>query len=107
MLSIHPYCIAVEELASHNHTRGTMNITGSFKVCGPNVGGIDSMSGAFYQLNSNGSIITPSSSTYNSSGNAGFDASRTWTGNTSSEGGNSPHSNISPSYGCYMFKRVS
>ena len=65
---------------SHTHTRGTMEITGTFPGAG------DSSSwgtGAFYRLNQNGAVVKNDGERDNI---YGFEASRTWTGSTSSAG---------------------
>lgn len=72
---------------SHTHTRGTMNITGNF-------GGTDVQSGYY----GNGAFAITSRGNYNDSGgkyesdygkNMSFDASRNWSGATSSNGSHS------------------
>lgn len=64
---------------AHNHTRGTMNITGAtFGEAGGNV-----LEGAFYQSSNNGYRgIATDSNNYR----AMFDASRSWTGSTTTNG---------------------
>lgn len=102
---------------SHSHTRGTMNITGSFLVRNNRYYKNNDYKeqGAFYEI-ANG---------LRSEGNAddnrldkiyGFDASRTWTGATSAapshqhtinaEGGNKAHNNMPPYLVTYMWQRV-
>lgn len=63
-------------LPNHTHTRGSMNITGTVGVLG-----IDGRAhtGAFYYLDRAGSLSNSGEADYT----AGFDASRSWTGNTS------------------------
>lgn len=63
---------------SHTHTRGSMEITGSFE------GGDDSgyTKGAFYEIGNAGTTTGGGSNEKN----IGFQASRTWTGSTSSNG---------------------
>ena len=68
---------------SHTHTRGSMNITGTFE--GNNDDGDSGKSGAFYLtgrefMGANGR---------NMGGVIGFDASRSWTGSTSTDGSHS------------------
>lgn len=77
------HTITTDELPAHSHTRGTMNITGTFS----GVGQSDDtsikpvLSGAFYVSKSCGGI------TVSNSGDRddlyGFDASKSWTGSTS------------------------
>ena len=67
---------------SHTHTRGSMNITGSFSGVG-DVGDEPSYSGAFYKT---GGRTVPVSNSGDPDYVTGFDASRPWTGSTSSSG---------------------
>lgn len=81
----HAYSGITEEENEHTHTRGDMNITGTF----PTIEGADGLySGAFYLKKEN-----VASKTDNTNGDAddqaGFNAANSWTGNTS---GGSPHS---------------
>ena len=69
-----------ESLPQHTHTRGTMNITGTLPT---DSGGASSRTGAFYAAGSAGGAS-------GSSGNnnlTGFDASLSWTGETSGASG--------------------
>lgn len=65
---------------SHSHTRGTMNITGTFGSTGLTDGGL-SVTGAFTTV----SMTKKTSQSYNSNQSTqfGFDASKSWTGSTS------------------------
>ena len=67
---------------SHSHTRGSMNITGSFSGVG-DVGDEPSYSGAFYKT---GGRTVPVSNSGDPDYVTGFDASRSWTGSTSTDG---------------------
>lgn len=67
---------------SHSHTRGSMNITGSFSGVG-DVGDEPSYSGAFYKT---GGRTVPVSNDGDPDYVTGFDASRSWTGSTSTDG---------------------
>lgn len=82
---------------SHSHDRGTMNITGTF------AGGIDTSnwSGAFYKM----SQIPRMNDADGHHMKTGFDASRSWTGRTSTDstgasshaqGGGQAHNNMPP-----------
>ena len=77
---------------SHAHTRGSMNITGSFSGIG-DVGDEPSYSGAFYNT---GGRTVPVSNSGDPDYVTGFDASRSWTGSTSSNGNH--HHSFSTSY---------
>lgn len=81
-LPAHTHTITVNSAGSHTHTRGTMNITGTFPACVEDalltpVSGAFFMDGKAYDADHLGS-----------SGNwlLNFDASRGWTGSTSSSG---------------------
>lgn len=101
---------------SHTHNRGNMNITGAFW-------GRDVQSG----YNGNGSFYISGRGNWNDEGGKyhddypsvmSFDASRTWSGNTSSNGahthsfttgntgGGQAHNNMQPSLVVYMFQRT-
>ena len=69
----------------HAHTRGSMNITGSFSGVG-DVGDEPSYSGAFYKT---GERTVPVSNSGDPDYVTGFDASRSWTGSTSTNGSHS------------------
>lgn len=69
---------------NHSHTRGTMNITGSVALLGIEVKGT---SGAFY--NNGGGEWRGDNIHINCNNNVGFDASRNWSGSTSSTGSHS------------------
>ena len=69
---------------SHTHTRGNMNITGVIGAIGTN-GRVTS--GAFYYHSAGGLLANTGEADYN----AGFDASRSWTGSTSAQSANHGH----------------
>ena len=127
------HTLTIAETPSHTHTRGTMNITasaGSFGHTGGISYGINldgsGMTGAFYSFAStNTYVYTGTGTLYTSAqhhSGFGFDASRSWTGETSSVGGNGAHNhpftnptfngttatiNTMPPYQTvYMYKRV-
>lgn len=77
----HTHTITIQQGGSHTHTRGTMNITGSFGGGGQERN--THVSGAFYDTGGNQNNADDG----NTSGKiVGFEASRTWTGETSSGG---------------------
>lgn len=102
---------------AHTHTRGTMNITGVANSPAETYYG--SPSGAFY-LNGTGASVGGHEFNVQK---LGFDASRSWsgstssagahthtfsvTGSTNSQGGNKPHNNIPPYFAVYMWYRES
>ena len=77
---------------SHTHTRGSMNITGSFSGVGDD-GAEPSYSGAFYNT---GRRTVRVSNSGDPDYVTGFDASRSWTGSTSSSGNH--HHSFTTSY---------
>ena len=90
------HTLTVAETPAHTHTRGTMNITGrvapahSSGACWYNVAGAK---GAFYSYeNVRNNGIPALNNTFSGDHMLGFDASRSWTGETSSVGGGSSHS---------------
>ena len=100
--------LTIGELATHTHTRGTMNITGvetSLRASAfPS-----SIEGCFYGIiNSNGKTgMTYSSSSASKTGyRQAFDASRTWTGETSEIGNNVPHNTLQPYISIFIYKRT-
>ena len=94
-----------DQIPSHTHTRGTMNITGQIGAQG-NDQFLNVATGAFYTANT-GHVDAGTSSGSGYLNKAGFDASKSWTGETSSVGGNQPHNNIPPYYAVYIWKRIS
>lgn len=82
--------LTTNSTGNHTHTRGTMNITGKFgiEVYGQDVGWNNAVtdSGAFYRVDGIGDNGTGSAT---GKGGVGFDASRSWTGSTSSNGAHS------------------
>lgn len=102
------------ETPAHTHTRGTMEITGNFRVdfAGEGWSSTREHSGAFYKADGgsgNWLKSISSSGVVAGSGNAlttGFAASRNWSGATSSVGGGASHNNMPPYLTVYMWKRV-
>ena len=93
-----------DQIPAHTHTRGTMNITGELGVQGTDKHK-NLATGAFsaIDLGNHGAGVSGTKDYLNS---ANFDASRSWTGETSSVGSNQPHNNIPPYYAVYIWKRV-
>lgn len=100
------HTLTISETPAHTHTRGTMNITGgglwndgsTYKDFGTR------LTGAFYATGTNkwgnGSTVDQDNSTVE------FDASRNWTGETSSVGGSSAHNNMPPYFAIYTWYRT-
>lgn len=94
-----------DQIPSHTHTRGTMNITGGGGFYeNPSVSGLHAPYGAFYLTSAKTYVGASAFDKDNAS--LEFDASRSWTGETSSVGGNQPHNNIPPYYAVYIWKRT-
>ena len=100
------HTLTVDEMPSHAHTRGTMNITGgglwndssTYKDFGTR------LTGAFYARGTNkwgnGSTVDEDNSTVE------FDASRSWTGETSYVGSGAAHNVMQPYMAVYMWRRT-
>ena len=92
------HTLTVAETPAHTHTRGTMNITGSFLADNEIWG-----AGAF----STGSYQNYDASSAGGSGHSiNFNAANTWTGATSSVGGGGAHNNMPPYYAAYIWRRT-
>lgn len=104
---------------NHSHTRGSMNITGGFSGVGAKYAGVpNTVSGAFYVANT--STNPTQGVKINNDGDRddyfGFDASKSWTGSTSTNG-NHAHTigytgsgtaftTISPYITAYVWRRT-
>ena len=107
--------IAVGELAGHTHTRGTMNIIGSFTgrphTSAGNYGGAltTTTSGAFAHTIRGGTAShsgTAESGTKSKEDIVTFDASKSWSGETSSTGSDTKHNTVPAYIACYAYKRT-
>lgn len=93
--------LTIGEIASHTHTRGTMEITGTI-----NTFLYDKYaSGAFVLGWSYSGGLASHASHYG--GQLNLKASNSWTGETSSVGDNSSHNTMQPYVAIYVWKRIS
>lgn len=99
------------EMPKHSHTRGTMNITGTFRFQDDaDNAGVDasaSGTGAISGVNGSGSGSSVASTGWSIGKGFDFNAANSWTGATSVEGGDGGHNNLQPYITCYMWKRTS
>ena len=94
------------EMPSHAHTRGTMNITGTTATSNDLNSYPHVFTGAFYWYYNDGSARNANDHDGRSVARIGFDASRTWTGETSYAGSNWAHENRPPYYALYYIMKV-
>ena len=115
-IPIHGHTGKTGDAGNHNHDRGNMNITGAFW-------GRDVQSG----YNGNGAFFISGRGNWNDEGGSyhdnypsvmSFEAARSWSGRTSTNGshahgfttenagGGQPHNNMQPSIVVYMFQRT-
>ena len=102
--------LSTANMPAHTHTRGTMNITGSFRLTGDSSNaGIDAPatgSGAITPINGVASGSTVANANWNCGLGFDFNASNAWTGETSSVGSGSSFSNMPPYLAVYVWKRT-
>lgn len=110
--------LTTEEMPGHTHERGTMDIVGTFSGRPHTSGNItyggaltagDDNTGAFSLTTGGGSVSNngvAESSTSSADDLMDFQASRSWTGETSSVGGSTAHNNMPPYLAVYMWKRM-
>ena len=101
--------LSTANMPAHTHTRGTMNITGTILAASDyNVTSNTSnvINGAFTVSNISGTDRNAGSGDYDANRTIGFDASKTWTGETSSVGSGTSFSNMPPYLTVTVWKRI-
>ena len=110
-MPLHNHDCSTNDSGAHTHTRGSMNITGDFVAVYQD----NPLNGAFYKIGSSGH--TKQRTDYDGQ-QIGFDASRSWTGETSEHGthnhivdiadtgGEQAHNNLPPYIAMYMWQRI-
>lgn len=83
-----------------------MNITGSYNTGDRRTHIVDAV-GAFYNNTIYAGQWGGTSSAQGNNQGVGFDASRNWTGETSSFGGSQAHNIMNPYHTCYIWRRES
>ena len=113
----HSHTATVSSSGDHTHDRGTMNITGSVRCHANGSIAQNGATGAFSNPGGTGRNIDTGGSNSNGAG-FDFDASKNWTGKTSSSGlhvhtttistigGSEAHENMPPYLAVYMWKRT-
>ena len=111
--------ITTGELAAHTHSRGSMNITGQARIYSEynlkNYDVVNVYKGAFvwtkaYEDNANmryGTSTNMASGSNDTIRNVQFDASKSWTGATSSVGSGTAHNNLPAYNAVYCYQRLS
>lgn len=108
------HALTIAETPAHTHTRGTMEIIGAFKVDPAAAWCRVQGTGAFVNGYSTGAWATGNGNGDSINSGVNFVASNTWTGATSSVGGNAAHShgntgsasNLPPYIVAYIWRRT-
>lgn len=99
----HSHTATMQSAGGHTHTRGTMNITGTVRCHANGSIAQNGATGAFYNPGGSGKNIDTGGGNSKGAG-FNFDASRAWTGSTSSNGSHSHGLEISNSGGGKEFE---
>ena len=106
--------LATGELASHSHTRGTMNIVGALteRPCSSSADILAGKGGAFSTVYEGDDIqwgvtVQTSGSSAHKNNLHKFDASKGWSGETSYAGKSIAHNILQSYFSCYFYKRIS
>lgn len=108
------HVLTTSETPAHTHTRGTMEITGSYRTSWGDASGggiinIGEYSGALKGVHNGNAFFTPASTTSAEVRHLNWiqlTASDGWTGETSSVGSDQAHNNMPPYLAVYMWKRT-
>lgn len=109
------HTLTTAQTPAHTHTRGTMDITGKVMVWtdynkGNSAFDTDCAKGAFHFTTGTdldvGKNSNASNGNYDAQRLVNFTASRTWSGETSSVGGNESHNNMPPYLAVAIWKRT-
>lgn len=92
--------LSTSQMPRHSHSRGSMDITGNLANGDIN---LEDVSGAIYYR---GEAYNGPGGGWLTTGQMGFKASRSWSGNTSSIGGGNSHNNMPPYQVVNIWKRT-
>lgn len=98
--------LTIDNMPAHTHTRGTMEITGGFKVDPSTAWCRVTGEGAFVDGYSTGAWATGNGNGDTTNTGVSFKASKTWSGATSSVGSGTSFSNMPPYLAVYIWKKV-
>ena len=97
------HTLSSSEMPSHTHTRGTMEISGDFPTW--DAGGKEDPTGAFF-FKVGDQATREGNTGIGWDYRVGFQASKTWSGSTSSAGSSKPHNNLQPYRSAFIWRRT-